>query len=109
VRKQLLIAGLLFSMAAALLVFASIGIADPNLADVAAHRHFIQSPTGDLTPVGPDLCDNPGNKGIQMAFNQFHNNLHIATASSIGPAAPGLHNGQGGELVARGCSFVLPT
>jgi hypothetical protein len=95
-------------MAAALLVFASIGIADPNLVNVTAHRHFIQTPDGQLTPVGPDLCDNPGDKGIQMAFNQFHNNLHVATASSIGPAAPGLHNHQGGEIVARLCSFVLP-
>ena len=59
--------------------------------------------------VGPDLCDNAGDPGTQQAFNQFHNNLHIATASSIGPAAPGLHNGHGGELVARGCSFVPPS
>jgi hypothetical protein len=96
-------------MAASLLVFASIGIADPNLVNVVpAHRHFIQTPDGQLTPVGPDLCDNLGDKGIQNAFNQFHNNVHFATASSIGPAAPGLHNSQGGEIVARPCTFVLP-
>ena len=47
----------------------------------------------DFIAVGPDLCDNAGDPGTQQAFNQFHNNLHIATASSIGPAAPGLHNG----------------
>ena len=56
--------------------------------------------------VSPDLCDNLGNAAIQHAFNEFHNNLHVATASSIGPAAPGLHNGHGGEIVARACSFV---
>jgi hypothetical protein len=108
-RKQLLIAGLLVLAAGALLVIPNIGAADPNLTNVAAHRHFIVSPSGQFTAVGPDLCDNLGNPGIQLAFNQFHNNLHIATASSIGPAAPGLHNGKGGELVARACSFVPPS
>jgi hypothetical protein len=108
-RKQLLLPGLLLVLAAVLLVMANIGFADPNLTNVPAHRHFIETPTGQLVPVGPDLCDNPGDPGIQQAFNEFHNNLHIATASSIGPAAPGLHNGQGGEIVARACSFVLPS
>jgi hypothetical protein len=102
-RKQLIVAGLLLLLAAALLVIPNIGVADPDLTNVAAHRHFIKTPTGQLIPVGPDLCDNLGDPGIQEAFNQFHNNLHIATASSIGPAAPGLHDGQGGELVARPC------
>ena|SRR5207249_3292277 len=108
-RKQLTVAGLLLLLAAALLVIPNIGVADPNLTNVAAHRHFIETATGQLIPVGPDLCDNLGDPGIQEAFNQFHNNLHVATASSIGPAAPGLHNGQGGELVARSCSFVPPS
>jgi hypothetical protein len=70
---------------------------------VPAHRHFIVTDTGQMTPVGPDLCDNMGNPGIQQAFNQFHNNLHRLTSTGIGPVAPGLHNGQGGELVATGC------
>jgi hypothetical protein len=100
---------MLVLLAGALLVIPNIGAADPNLADVAAHRHFIVTPTGQFIAVGPDLCDNAGDPGTQQAFNQFHNNLHIATASSIGPAAPGLHNGHGGELVARGCSFVPPS
>jgi hypothetical protein len=104
-----MIAGLLLLVAAALLVIPSIGVADPNLTNVLAHRHFIQTPDGQLTPVGPDLCDNPGDPGIQNAFNQFHNNLHVASPSAIGPAAPGLHNGKGGEIVARPCSFVLPS
>ena len=108
-RRELTVVGLLLLLAAALLVIPNIGVADPNLTNVAAHRHFIETPTGQLIPVGPDLCDNLGDPGIQEAFNQFHNNLHIATASSIGPAAPGLHNGQGGELVARSCSFVPPS
>jgi hypothetical protein len=59
-----------------------------------------------LAEIGPDLCGNPD---LQNAFNEFHNNLHIATATSIGPAAPGLHNAQGAELVARPCSFVPPS
>jgi hypothetical protein len=108
-KKQLLLAGSLLLLAGALLVIPNIGAADPNLADVAAHRHFIVNSTGQFIPVGPDLCDNLGDPGIQQAFNEFHNNLHIATPSSIGPVAPGLHNGRGGELVARGCSFVPPS
>lgn len=91
--------------AAVILMVPGVGASDPDLTNVPAHRHFILTPNGDFIPVGPDLCDNPS---LQNAFNQFHNNLHMATASSIGPAAPGLHNGQGGEIVARSCSFVPP-
>jgi hypothetical protein len=79
------------------------GHADPNLPNVKAHRHWING-----VQVGPDLCDNPVDPGIQQAFNEFHNNLHIATQYSIGPAAPGLHNGQGGEIVATPCSVTTP-
>ena len=75
--------------------------ADPNLPNVFPHRHWING-----VQVGPDLCDNTGNEGIQNAFNQFHNNLHVATAASIGPAAPGLHDGSGGELIATSCSVT---
>jgi hypothetical protein len=69
------------------------GHADPNLRNVPAHRHWVNG-----VQVGPDLCDNLGDQGIQQAFNQFHNNLHVATAASIGPAAPGLHNGIGPDI-----------
>lgn len=51
-----------------------------------------------MVQVGPVVCDNPN---LQNAFNQFHNNLHISAGQ--GPAAPGLHNGSGGEIVATGC------
>jgi hypothetical protein len=67
------------------------------------HRHWING-----VQVGPDICDNLGDPGIQQAFNEFHNNLHIATKYSIGPAAPGLHNGQGGEIVPTPCSVTTP-
>jgi hypothetical protein len=75
-------------------IAAAAGHADPNLANGQQ--------------VGPDICDNPGNAAIQHAFNEFHNNLHIATASSIGPAAPGLHNGKGGEIAPTACSNTTP-
>jgi hypothetical protein len=89
---------------AALFGFASAtGHADPNLRNVPPHRHWING-----VQVGPDICDNPGDPGIQHAFNEFHNNLHIATQYSIGPAAPGLHNGQGGEIVPTPCSVTTP-
>ena len=79
-----------------------LAVADPDLANVNAHRHFVTQTDGSLVAVGPDLCDNPN---LQKAVNQFHNNAHVASASSQGPAAPGLHNGIGAEIVARPCSF----
>jgi len=77
---------------------AAASFGDPGLGNVQAHRHWING-----VQVGPDLCDNLNNAGIQKAFNQFHNNLHRLTPDSIGPVAPGLHNGQGGEITATGC------
>jgi hypothetical protein len=84
---------------AALLILAATSLADPNLGNVPAHRHWIATPAG-MVEVGPRLCDNPD---LQSAFNQFHNNIHVATASSIGPVAPGLHNFNGAELIFTGC------
>lgn len=95
-RERVIVA--LVSVGLLLGIGAATGLADPNLGNVAPHRHWING-----VQVGPDLCDNPGNAGIQQAFNQFHNNLHRLTAQSIGPVAPGLHNGQGGEISATGC------
>lgn len=74
--------------------------ADPELPTVPAHRHYIRQPNGEFTEVGPRVCDNPD---LQRAFNQFHNNIHVATSSSIGPAAPGLHNVKGAEVFSRTC------
>src|SRR5688572_24090309 len=93
---------------AALLGTALPALADPNLTNVAAHRHFVRSPSGKLVEVGPRLCDNPS---LQQAFNQFHFNIHhsfnpmTTPVDSLGPqdGAPGLHNGFGSELIARGC------
>jgi hypothetical protein len=90
-------------------IAAATGLADPNLSNVAPHRHFING-----QQVGPDLCDNydfvnhvATNAGIQKAFNEFHNNLHRATnpppVGTNGPVAPGLHNGKGGELTFTAC------
>jgi hypothetical protein len=84
-------------------IMAVSGRADPNLPNVPAHRHWING-----VQVGPDLCDNPGDAAIQRAFNEFHNNLHVATAASIGPAAPGLHNGTGAEIQATSCAQTTP-
>jgi len=78
---------------------ATSAVADSNLTNVVPkHRHFIVSDTGEMVQVGPVVCDSPN---LQNAFNQFHNNLHISAGQ--GPAAPGLHNGSGGEIVATGC------
>ena len=82
----------------------SAALADTNLPDIPPHRHFVVH-NGTMTEVGPNVCDNPS---LQNAFNQFHSNLHFAVPGSQGPevSAPGLHNFQGAELTARGCSFV---
>jgi hypothetical protein len=72
--------------------------ADPNLNNVPAHRHYITMDSGERVEVGPRVCDYPS---LQGAFNQFHNNLHVS--AGFGRAAPGLHNGQGGEIVPGPC------
>ena len=72
--------------------------ADPNLNNVPAHRHYITMDGGERVQVGPRVCDNPD---LQKAFNQFHNNLHVS--AGFGRAAPGLHNGSGGEIVPGPC------
>ena len=85
-------------------------LADPGLTNVAAHRHFVRSPDGKLTEVGPRVCDNPA---LQHAFNQFHFNIHHSEnpmgvfVETLGPqgGAPGLHNGFGADLIGRACSF----
>jgi hypothetical protein len=74
--------------------------ADPNLPNIPPHRHFVRNADGQLVEVGPRVCDNPK---LQTAFNQFHANTHTFVAGSLGPVAPGLHNGVGGEVLARGC------
>ena len=85
---------------AVLLIAVTTTRADPNLGTIPAHRHFVRTGSGDLVEVGPRVCDNPN---LQKAFNQFHNNVHAVSATGIGPAAPGLHNGVGGEIRVGGC------
>src|SRR6185503_14713252 len=93
---------------------ASSTLADPpgTLVNPPNHRHFIQSPDGTLIPVGPQICGHPE---MQQAFNEFHYNIHHSQYPSptgpvivdtLGPqnGAPGLHNGQGGEIIGvAGC------
>ena len=98
---------LVVSMLVLVGIAASIGFADPNLGNVRAHRHYIQLVPGDPTsawvPVGPDLCDNPTNAGIQKAFNQFHNNIHLGGGSVGGDPAPGLHDTNNAEIKSGSC------
>lgn len=87
----------------ALFAFAAPSAADPNLADVPKHRHFIETATGALIPVGPQICENAD---LQDAFNQFHYNVHHTNLPSLGPqdGAPGLHDHVGAEVTfLRGC------
>jgi len=94
-------------LAAVIGITAAVGLADPNLSNVAPHRHFING-----QQVGPDLCDNfdfvnnvATNAGIQQAFNEFHNNNHRATnpGGTNGPVAPGLHNGKDPDITSGSC------
>jgi hypothetical protein len=96
--KLRLAVGIVAGMATIVITVAT-SRADPNLNNVPRHRHFVKTPAG-LVEVGPRVCDDPN---LQRAFDQFHNNVHVATGSSIGPAAPGLHNFTGAELLASGC------
>lgn len=81
-------------------------LADPpgTLLQIPAHRHFIETPNGDLVQIGPDICANPD---LQDAFNQFHYNIHHNTGpATLGPqdGAPGLHDGEGVDMTALfGC------
>ncbi|MDX6554835.1 MAG: hypothetical protein QOD86_1030 [Miltoncostaeaceae bacterium] len=98
-------------VAALAVMMTAMAVADPNLPNIGAHRHYVISPNGTYREVGPDLCDHPGNAGIQNAFNQFHANVHRGIdGASIGPVAPGLHNGRGAEITAvGGCGSTPPT
>ena len=84
------------ALALAGLGLATAAFADPGLSNIPAHRHYIQTSSGSRLRV----CDNAS---LQGAFNQFHNNLHVVSATGIGPAAPGLHNLRGAELMFGPC------
>lgn len=88
---------------AALLGTALPTLADRNVPDIPAHRHFIQTKNG-LVEVGPRFCDN---SSLQQAFNQFHVNVHTVEGldDPQGQPAPGLHNLRGAEVTARLCAF----
>lgn len=84
-------------------------LADPpgTLVNVPKHRHFIETPDGNLVQIGPDICEN---EDLQEAFNQFHYNVHRSARNpttpieTLGPqnGAPGLHNGLGAEMAVMG-------
>jgi hypothetical protein len=80
---------------------AGVAFGDPGLTFTGQpHRHFING-----VEVGPRYCDNLDSAAILAAFTQFHANTHThsGVTGEIGPVAPGLHNGRGGELTFTGC------
>ena len=102
---------IVWATATAVLIAApTLALADPDLPNIPAHRHFVQAPSGKLVQVGPRVCDDPS---LQHAFNEFHVNVHSSSTSpttpidTLGPqhGARGLHNFHGAELMPRPCSF----
>ena len=88
---------------------ATVAVADPDVPNIAAHRHFLATPAGNLVEVGPRLCDDAKH---QRGFNQFHINIHASATSPVTPietngpqhGAPGIHDiANGAALVIRGC------
>lgn len=65
------------------------------------HRHYIVLADGSTEAVGPDWCDNQGSAAIQLAFYNFHYNVHMG--------APGLHNGIGTEIRGHPGCGPIPT
>jgi hypothetical protein len=111
-KTRLLLAASVAGTAIALVALAGPGFADPSdlfIAQVPPHRHFIQNPSGQLVPVGPQVCEHPE---LMPAFEQFHHNVHhsfvpgFGTVHTLGPqdGAPGLHNDTGATIVAMLCS-----
>jgi hypothetical protein len=90
------------ALVAGALMVATVGqsLADPDVTDIPPHRHYVRLADGTRVEVGPRVCDNPA---LQHAFNQFHVNTHQFESGTLGPVAPGLHNGIQTELTARGC------
>lgn len=99
----------------ALFTLAGTGMADPSdlfIAEVPPHRHFIETDSGKLVPVGPQVCERPE---LMSAFEQFHHNVHhsfvpgFGTVHTLGPqdGAPGLHPAKvaGATITARLCPF----
>lgn len=65
------------------------------------HRHYIVLADGSTEAVGPDWCDNQSDPAIQLAFYNFHYNVHMG--------APGLHNGLGTEIKGHPGCGPIPT
>ena len=92
---------LVLTLLIALLGIAGIALADPDLTlQAPPHRHFING-----VEVGPRYCDHLNSPAIKAAFTEFHANAHTQSGvtGEIGPVAPGLHNGRGGEITFGPC------
>jgi hypothetical protein len=107
-RKLLLATLILGILGAALLVLPGVILAGgptvPSNPPVPPlHRHYIVLPDGSTHEVGPDWCDNQGDTALELAFYNFHYNVH-ATGG-----APGLHNGVGAEIRGHPGCGPIPT
>ena len=109
------VALLLASAPVALFALAGSALADPSdlfFAPVPAHRHFVATPSGGQSAIGPQVCEHPE---LQKAFDQFHYNVHHShvpvflggpgDAPTLGPSngAKGMTNGKGSEIAIALC------
>jgi hypothetical protein len=102
-RKPLLASLITTILAAALLIVPGVILAGgPTVPPMPPlHRHYIVLPDGSTRAVGPDWCDNQNDPAIELAFYNFHWNVH--------QGAPGLHNGQGAEIKGHPGCGPIPT
>jgi hypothetical protein len=65
--------------AAVVAAFSIAPVADAAPApNVGRHAHYVLQQDGTKVWVGPDLCGNPN---LQIAFNNFHANVHVGGAN----------------------------
>src|SRR5262245_53427351 len=107
----------LLLVSAPIALFATAGsvLADPSdlfFAPVPPHRHFVATPSGGLSAIGPQVCEHPE---LQQAFDQFHYNVHHShvppflggpgDVPTLGPqnGAKGMTNDKGSEIAIGLC------
>ena len=75
---RVLIAAVFSTAVLAALSLAPVADAAPA-PNVGRHAHYLLQQDGSKVYVGPDLCGDPN---LQIAFNNFHANIHVGAANA---------------------------